>query len=246
MPCIRIAIAGLNAMLWFGALSVSDVEVKGQTGAAAQASFEVVSIRPSDPSRTELPNRIGPASFTATATLKQLIMSAYGVQYNQITGGPAWAEAKAGSSSSRRQIASMLQTLLADRFNLKLHRETRTLAGYVLGVEKSGPRLPAAQTATPSNGSGILINDGEIWVRGLSMRDLAAGLWVIIQAPVRDETNIDGSYDFKLRFEEGGRGLAEDPERLRPALDDFGLSLQARRIPVEVLLITHADRPVEN
>jgi uncharacterized protein (TIGR03435 family) len=122
-------------------------------------AFEVVDIKPSAPSnslkrkaqvlpggRLEIPN----------ATLKDLMAMAYGVRDAMIIGGPEWADnqhfdvlAKASSDASMPALRLMMQTLLAERFRLVIHREDRVMRAYVLTV--GNPSLPYCHLSVPSN-----------------------------------------------------------------------------------------------
>ncbi len=113
-----------------------------------QAEFEVAAIKPAAAGVRASFTEIAPGGerFTAThTTLKLLIMTAYGVTDRQVSGGPSWVnseyydvEAKAPHRSEREQILQMLQTLLADRFQRKLHKETKEVPIYVLGERGTG------------------------------------------------------------------------------------------------------------
>ena len=95
---------------------------------------------------------------------------------------------------------------------------------------------------------------GEIWARGATMKNVARGLWLELQSPVIDETKLEGHYDFRIRFDEN-RELADasDSGATKPAagaiftaLREIGLKLEARKIPVDVLVIESAERPSDN
>ena len=191
-------------------------------------------------------------------------MQAYELEDYQVEGGPAWVQtdwydvqAKAASASTAKQIRLMTQPLLADRFKLKLHRETKIMSGYVLTVDKNGPKLPAPRTDMPLDSPGVIqIGGGAIWSRGSTMKHVATGLWLELGSPVLDQTAIEGHYDFTLRFEEGNPQLAgPDPAAsaakgnvgsIFSALHEFGLKLEARKLPIEVLVIDGVERPSEN
>ena len=133
----------------------------GQT--TARPKFEVASIKPSQEMRFQSVRPL-PGRLTANATVKLLIQNAYSVEPFQIQGGPDWInserfeiEAKADSNAPRAQIFLMLQSLLEDRFQMKIHRETRELPVYALVAAKSGPKLAAPKegsciSATPDPG----------------------------------------------------------------------------------------------
>ena len=117
---------------------------------AAPLKFEVASVKPSTEQRFKMVRPL-PGRLTADAPVQLLMQNAYGVQPFQIAGGPDWVnsehyqiEAKADGKASRDQILLMLQALLEDRFQLKIHRETRQLPVYALAISKSGPQADAA------------------------------------------------------------------------------------------------------
>ncbi len=132
----------------------------GQT--TAPLSFEVASIRPADPRQgVDMRTFPGGRLIATNCTLKHLIEAAYSFKFYQISGGPAWLDAyrfdvmaKAADDSgpdqgtvvalgrdAPRKLMLMLQTLLADRFALKVHRETKQDTVYDLVVAKGGPKL---------------------------------------------------------------------------------------------------------
>jgi uncharacterized protein (TIGR03435 family) len=228
-------------------------------------AFDVASIRPSDPNRPGVPYRIGPDSFSMHGRLKDLIQQAHEVEDYQIAGGPAWAQterydvqAKAAAAVSPHEIRVMLQALLAERFQLKIHRETRTMTGYALTVDRNGAKLPPPKEGLAPDAPGVIqMGGGLIWGRAASMRNLARGLRMELGAPVVNETKIVGNYDFKLQFEEGNRDLEDKPDgpsvggvpaagSVFTALKEMGLRLESGKLPIEVLVIDRAEKPSEN
>jgi uncharacterized protein (TIGR03435 family) len=165
------------------------------------------------------------------APLMLLIQRAYGVQAFQVVGGPAWInspgydiEAKAQGNTGQKQMWLMLQTLLADRFKLTLHRETRELPVYVLTAVKSGLKLPAPKEAScvsrapdgslppPPWGPGK-VDCGYIagplsgWSTVLRlqgskvhMADVVRELATVLGRPVLDKTEFTGEFDLNLSF----------------------------------------------
>jgi hypothetical protein len=124
---------------------------------AKTPAFEVASITPCKPGTPEPPmEHAGMVQFTApggrfkasATTLKFLLEWAYGIQPSQHSGGPSWIDtdrydiiAKADGNATDDQMKLMIQTLLADRFQLMLHREKKELSVYVISVGKAAPRL---------------------------------------------------------------------------------------------------------
>jgi uncharacterized protein (TIGR03435 family) len=182
---------------------------------------------------------------------------AYEAPDYHVAGGPAWAwsefydvQARAEGEADLHQIRLMLQTLLADRFQLRLHRETRMMAGYVLGVDKGGPKLPPARTDVPLNDQSIAgIRGGGLQSFGSPIKSLAISLGMQLGKPVIDETKIEGSYDFRLRFDDSNLTSAGAPSEFGSvfsAVHEIGLKLEAQQIPIEVLVIDSVERPSEN
>ena len=223
----------------------------------ARPAFEVAVIRPSNAPANEgswsLP---GTGKFNAhNLTLARLIVLAYGVDDNQIAGKPSWLDADRFDISakpagnvplSREELKPRLQLLLEERFHLATHTETRLMPGYVLTVAKGGAKL---QPTKGSKFPGFLINVTDTELNGLnwSMPFLASMLQHPAGRPVLDKTGLSGSYDIKLDFSPDPAADSELPSIFAALRQTLGLRLDAQNIPVEVLVIDHADRtPTEN
>jgi uncharacterized protein (TIGR03435 family) len=141
-------------MGWMILLSVN--AAAGQNTGVLPA-FEAASVKPVDGSRGRLgalsggPGTNSPGQLAGVATVKLLLMRAYDLKDYQIAG-PAWIEssrfqiqAKIPSGAQKAQVGPMLQSLLAERFGLAAHRETRQLAAYELIVAKTGPKLMSSR-----------------------------------------------------------------------------------------------------
>ncbi|MEO8594895.1 MAG: TIGR03435 family protein [Candidatus Solibacter sp.] len=229
--------------------------------AQAQPAFDVASIKPSDRNLT-VPYRLGPDVLSTEGTLMHLVMMAYSVESAQVVGGPPWAQsqffnvqAKTAGPATAAQLRVMLQVLLADRFHLVLRRDTRMMSGYALIVDKNGPKLPAPKTDVPPGSTGVLqMGGGEIWARGSTLDHFAHGLWLELQMPVVNQTRIEGNYDFSMHFEEGNHELSDDSGppssksvgSIFTAVREIGLKLEARKLPIEILVIEKAEHPTEN
>ena len=144
----------------------------------------------------------------------------------QVVGGPAWIdslgydiEAKPEGATDPKRAWLMLQTLLADRFKLALHRETRDLPVYDLTAAKSGLKLPAPKDvdcvsfppgATPQHVPGkvdcgyvpLLMESGRLRMEGskVHMADLVSKLALVLGRPVLDKTEFRGEFDLNLSF----------------------------------------------
>jgi len=184
----------------------------------------------------------------------------------QIVGGPKWmdsdsfdVEAKAENSdaTTQAQIRQMLQQLLAERFKLKVHRETRNVAGYALVLSKDGPKLTPA--AANELHPGINGRPDETFFTAMPMSALTDYLAVRLGSPVQDKTGLTGNYTFTLRsvlgeHESAGGGPpppagTPDPSvsSLTSALpEQLGLRLQSNKVPLPVLVVDSAVKPTEN
>jgi uncharacterized protein (TIGR03435 family) len=224
---------------------------------AVPPAFDAASIRPTLPDGPKIPFQFGPNRLSMRTTLGSLIRVGYQVSDFQVADGPAWTwsvfydvQAAAGGGSDSQQFRLMIQKLLADRFQLKLHRETRAIAGYVLSVDKGGPKLPAARTDVPPDSQIVQIAPGRgIVSRGGTTKGLALMLEIPLGKLVVDETNIEGNYDYRLQYDDSElKNVGNDSAAgsVFGALHEIGLKLEAKKIPMEVLVIDSVERPSEN
>jgi uncharacterized protein (TIGR03435 family) len=203
---------------------------------AARPKFEVASIKPSTEQRFMMVRPL-PGRLTATAPVRLLMQNAYTVQSFQILGGPAWVdserfaiEAKADGNASRAQIFLMLQSLLEDRFQLKIHRETRELPVYALVPARGGLKLPPPKEGScvesltdtipePAGGrmqpavrgQAPLARCGSVGVMAappvarmqggkVLMPEFVRMLSMVLGRPVIDKTGFSGLFDVRLDF----------------------------------------------
>ena len=206
--------------------------------------FEVVSVKPQAPGDTRGSIGPSPGAFIANGIpLKILIEIAYRVKDFQISGGPEWietdhwdvsAKAPAGFIPTGQQMQPMMQALLADRFRLKLHRETRELSAFALVVGKGGPKLTASTFAD----SRISIGHGIFTGQKIDMAGLADALARESDRTIVDQTGLSGEYDVTLKWSPD----AADPDPAAVPLftaiqEQLGLKLEATKAPVEILVI---------
>jgi len=243
----------LAALLIASVFAAPFAYAQSQAGAPAQPSFDAATIKPADKAdpASGYWSRPGIGRFYAhSLSIQFLIQLAYGVEKNQIGGKPAWldsdfydieARPEEGIKLSADELKPRLQSLLAERFHLAAHFETKMVRGYALVVAKGGPKLqPTKGSKFPNwrtdTSTGHL--EGLNW----SMPFLAQMLQRATHIPVADQTGIAGSYDIKLRF---APELDQDPAlpTLYTALrENLGLELKARQVPMQVLVIDHIDR----
>jgi bla regulator protein BlaR1 len=234
-------------------------------------AFDVVSIKPNVSS---VPNqtitRAGNTFVARNVTLPQLIFEAYRVDSDQLSGADGWmaserydVEAKPAAAADWNEQMLMLQSLLADRFQLKLRRETRNVPAYSLLVAGAGVKLrPAAGGDCPSvEPCGAFRNrPGVVEGRRVSVAQLASILSGPRSGrPVVDATGIRGVFDFDLRWTPDPGQLPPGPApddappfdpsgpSLFTALEEqLGLRLQPTTAMVEHFTIEQAERPLPN
>jgi uncharacterized protein (TIGR03435 family) len=225
----------------------------------AQPAFEVASIRPSGPGGAALEITPG-GRFNAThVSLRALLKYAYAVRDFQIAQPPAWFDsqrydivAKAETDTPEDGIKPMLQNLLADRFQLKFHREPKEMQAYVLTVTKSGPKMTPATTAE----SGRVSRKGPGLVAGAhatvaqlaeALSDVVLNGRSILDRPVLDRTGLSGVYDFTLTW----TPEASTPDLSGPSLftalqEQLGLKLETQKAQVDILVIDHLEKASAN
>jgi uncharacterized protein (TIGR03435 family) len=232
----------------------------------SKAAFDVVSVRPSDPTNTGLTINPDPNSFTITgAPLKLLIEYAYHLHRYQLEGVPEWTNsarfdivAKMDLSSTEipreptnsqgwdaRQelLEERLQSLLADRFNLRAHKAVKEKPVYALVVAKGGPRLQASTANTGSTSAPGLLKCSDA-----STVALASMLSVTADRIVVDQTKLTGDYAFTLKWTPNDRADtdAADPGLFTAIQEQLGLKLVPTKGPVEIFLIDHVEMPSAN
>jgi uncharacterized protein (TIGR03435 family) len=252
--------------------TVAFIGAAGQTVNKAPA-FEVADIKPSDPARGGPgKERLLPGGRIELpgVTVMNLIMVSYGVQENMISGAPKWAAterfdivAKAGENTPIPTLALMMQSLLAERFQLAIHREEKVMPAYVLTVGKRALKLREGNGGRQScNWTTLDSGLARRTCQNLSMAELARQLpgWagVGIELPVVDQTGLKSAYDFELevgmRRREGGRGgdgeargasavIADSGPTIFSALDQVGLKLESRKMPLAVVVVDRVERP---
>jgi uncharacterized protein (TIGR03435 family) len=228
--------------------------------AAAQSSFEVASIRPHEGRVAVVSSTIsGPRVRVVAYGLTGLLMEAYDMKYYQLSGLPSWADSdrfdidakgEGDGTLTKAQAKQMLQTLLAERFQVKVHRETRELPVYALVVGKNGPKLKesvAEKFSLSMRGTqGV-----EITVSKGSMEQLATQLSGSgAERPVLDKTGLTGTYDYTLNWIPERDG-APPPDSNGVILsiavqEQLGLKLESLKAAIEILVIDHAAKPSGN
>jgi len=227
------------------------------------------------PPREPAAGAIAPGSCRfGRTTLKEIVAAAYAIPRRDferlIVGGPKWfgtdrfdIQAKAERPHTQAELEQMLQALLADRFGLRLHRETREVDGYRLVTARSGATLKVADTASPPRIRTVGI--GSLTASATPMPRFVVLLTTLFEKPVADETGLRDQYDFTLKWTPAdsestpfGPIPPDMRQRLEASADPFGpsiftaleeqlgLRLQPGKIRTEMLVIDAATHPSPN
>jgi uncharacterized protein (TIGR03435 family) len=229
---------------------------------AQQPDFAVATIRPSsgevqfehEGTTDFLPDGLRMHDVTVLTCIKL----AYGVQNRQVAG-PAWLDtdhfdisAKTDTTASKDQMKLMMRGLLANRFGLTFHHESREMRALVLTVAGSSSKLkPAADpSAAPLRQNSA---NGTV-VRSMSIQEFADFLAQPLDMPIVDQTGLTGKYDFALDF----TPYLPDPNNMSPTRpdamaivkaamqDQLGLKMDTRKTTVDVMVIDHVEKPSAN
>jgi uncharacterized protein (TIGR03435 family) len=166
----------------------------------------------------------------------------------RVKGGPEWAssdkfdiEAKAEDASApTAQLLSMLRQLLTQSFQLEVHTETKQVKGFELRVAQSGPKLKAGA----GDFEGVHATVFRISATNASMTAFADSLSGTVRAPVVDRTGLKGGYEFTLPVP--APFSIEGPSIIAVLRKELGLQLQPAKVPVEIVVIDHAEKPTED
>jgi uncharacterized protein (TIGR03435 family) len=236
-----------------------------------QPAFEVASVKPLEGLRGQMYafSSSGPrVRYTAYAAI-HLVMEAYNLKDYQVTFAPnapppsggeygmayydVEAKAEGDRARTRDEFRPMLQTLLAGRFRLRVHREMKEILGYALLVGKGGPKLKdSPPDATESahigvNGRNLSIAASRMSMGGLA--DMIPGVF-FVDRPVVDRTGLAGTYDFKIEATPEPRMMSNDPDltdiSIFAAVQQLGLKLETQQVKIEVLVVDHVEKPSPN
>ena len=268
------------------------IAILSAAASAQSLRFEVASIKRSVPdphASMTLPMPVkGGALRLANITVKSLLMNAYNVRDFQISGGPSWLvsdrydiDAKperaaapdnlpdgasqmsdAQRKTATDQLRERTRSLLAERFHLAVHSETKEQPIYALVLAKGGSKLPETPEGAPGAGA-MRMEIGQINGSGVPLSVLTGVLSMQTGRPVQDLTGLVAKYDIKLEWQPDpalGGPLDRRPAGAEPAppssterppllialQEQLGLRLDPRRGPVEIIVIDRIERPTEN
>jgi uncharacterized protein (TIGR03435 family) len=249
------------------ALAANVFLISNVCGAFAQPAdpppaFEVASVKPSPRSGENM--RVQPSAATdpggvtlLNQSLKAMVQWAYHMQSIQVTG-PGWIDsnrydivAKAPGPSSDEQLRRMMQTLLADRFKLAFHHETKEMQAYVVTVAKTGHKLKPSEGDGPMDlkptGKGLMLQFTHV-----TLAQLAEMAQSPLQGVVIDQTGLKGAWDFTI---DASFFAMQKPADLEEAIsmiiqvmnDQLGIKVDQKRVPAELIVIDRAEKiPSEN
>ena len=245
--------------------------IVGGQAAAQEPAFEVASVRRNTSGMSAGRFDRPPGRFrTTNIPLIVILQTAFGLSNHEIVDAPAWilrerfdidAVEPAGTFNQDQRNA-MIRTLLRDRFKLNAHKESRDSAVYSLVLARADRRLgPAIQESTAESRTSNNfdpVNGFMLDAKGMTIAQFVRIMDGYLTRPIFDATNLDGKYDFLLRFApEPGSPAAKSigqtafSEAKAPAIftalqEQLGLKLEAARRPMEVLVIDEIERPSDN
>lgn len=262
---------------------LSSIPARAQT--QPKLEFEVASIKPNASGEHGIRLNISPGRLMAkNVTAKILIMQAFDVKDFQVSGGPAWIasdhfdlDAKTGgeevpspakltadqAKTKSQEIQSMMQSLLADRFKLKLHEDSKEAPVYALVVGKNGPKLKPAEGGAAARQM-MRMGRGQLTATKVTMDALANQLSGQVGRTVMNKTGLHGEYDIELEWtpdpgqSAGSLGALPPGGEAPPPVDSsgpsiftavqekLGLKLEGTKAPVKVIVIDYIEKPSEN
>jgi uncharacterized protein (TIGR03435 family) len=236
----------------------------GKSGPAP--TFEVASVKPSHPpdnERFRSSMKMDPGRITCTnTTLKRFIIAAYDMKDYQVIG-PSWIDserydivATMPRDSTSDEVLRMLQGLIAERFHLAFHNESRELPVYALATGKAGHKLKEVEFGRGSSN----ISPGKLEAHSIGMANLTDMLSRMVERPVIDATGLKGFFDFNLEWTPDDAGAASRPAESGTPVDSavgpnlivalqqqLGLKLEPRKAPLDVMVIDRVEKiPTEN
>jgi len=272
----------VRVALLFGILAVAAITLRSQSSAEEKSSFEVASVKehPFAPGFVGLDFQPEGRFVARMAPLQMLIWSAYDILPAQLQfagevpealktnydieakTAPGAIPSGASRRDSERKMALMLQSLLADRFKLKMHIEKKEQPVYALLVEKNGLKLPKAPdrdcSVRPSPCGWRGQNGPASGINGVSvtLKDLAESLTFFSDRSIWNKTGIEEMFDIHLPPYLRGAPTPEstvdgvpvdlNTPSLATVLHEVGLRLEPQRALLDIYVIDHVEKPTSN
>jgi uncharacterized protein (TIGR03435 family) len=267
---VAAGIAGLIALGVIAALS-PDWIAFAQT---PRPAFDVASIKlhPGQTDGVTFADREGGRLNVVNNPIFNIIDNAYGISKYQLIGAPDWVdserydiEARGPATAGHKEMMLMVQTLLADRFAMRAHFETRDMPAYILTVAKGGPKLrvigsedcvpfdgtkPNPEAAPNVCGNNLVSRNNGWNATHISMGGVTGVLSAVMRRPVLDQTGVKGTFDVHLQWSDD-LTLQDNPADAPPSIyvalrETLGFELKSGRGPAEVFVIDHIEKPTGN
>lgn len=234
---------------------------------AAPLVWETVSIHPNPDgcgTHCSMSIRGGPDGFTATnLTPHSMLLTAFNLNEDQLLNEPSWTHSAGYNIQARvaesdipayrkltdLQNHAMYEPILTERFQLRVHHESRVLPVYLLTLAKGGPKLtPAAVDPEHPDQTSVNINNETITAQHITIARLLPILSRTTGRSVIDTTGLTGAYDITLRYSRDDAPQTPDsPPSIFTALQEqLGLKLEAGKAPTDVVVVDHIEQPSEN
>ncbi len=221
-----------------------------------KAAFDVVAIRMSPQDDGQDVDHDKGLFRAHNLTARRLMSLAYTLDVSEIIGGPKWLDSDrydinakipaefANANPSR--LPEMIESLLADRFQLVIHREQRQMSGYALLADKKGTKLQPAKA--PGKESESHSTGRHLVATNVSMEGLAKRLSREVMGVVVDRTGLKGGFDFELEWTPEKLLAADAASDDRPSIfaaleEQLGLRLEPAKIPVSAVVVDRAGKP---
>jgi uncharacterized protein (TIGR03435 family) len=225
-------------------------------------TFDVASLKPAAPQSGPITVDLGNSSqgrLTLTnVTLSECLRFAFKIYTDDQIVGPEWIKdhqvlfnivAQAPPETPRDTLREMALTLLTERFRLQLRREPRMLRYLALVVDKDGLKMHETKEGSPSGRE--IVRPGRIVYQHVSAQTLAVLLTRFTGQPIVDMTGLKGQYDVDLQWTPDNANVKSQPEQENVAdstplfaatREQLGLRLEAKKGPLDVIVVDHAER----
>lgn len=247
----------------------TDGAAKADRPQATPPAYDVMTIKPDVTGRGSMGiDAHGDLFIAHNVSLKQLLQYVYDINEDSVAGVPSQLDSRRFDIEAKvsdpdpvalkritsEQKRSMLLPLLAERFQLKTHTESRILPVYELIVVKGGPKFKPSENQTKRSLGSISLNGNESSVKlvakALPMASLARTLADEVHRTVIDKTGLAGNYDLTLQWTPDDAPASTDsnsaPSIYTAVQEQLGLKLQPAKGPVEILVVDHAAMPSGN
>jgi uncharacterized protein (TIGR03435 family) len=241
---------------------IAGIILTGATYGVSAQSFDAASVKPADPGAVGSTFQFPPGGrlTISNGTLRQIVETAwYDFRDFQIVGGPSWLNSERfdisavsdshGAADGIPEVRRKLQALLTERFELRVHTETRELPMYRLTPARGGPKIESTNSADNSAAAGIQNSCGRLIGTRTTMANLRVYLSRLLHRPVEDDSGRAGKYDFEVEWipdDAPCSPLTDGPSLFTALQEKLGLRLESAKGPQEVLVIDSVKRPGEN